>query len=133
MEFGDSRGSRGLKWMTIQACNILRANNITSMANNSKLPIGDNLHLLLGAASLSYAVPNLGKYYGSNLVNNITVEQSWFNGGIHAFNDAHGGVTNTVIFRAMGQQNCFGDSFSANQPPDLNTAFTIHDQPVYTP
>ena len=129
MEFGDSTT---LKWMTIHACNILHPANVTSMANNSKLPIGDNLHLLLGVATTGWAVPALGLDYSSNLVANVTVPQSWYNGAISAFAANHIGVTNTVTFRVMGQQNCFSDTITANNPPDDNTAFTIQDQNVYT-
>lgn len=129
MEFGDSTT---LKWMTIHACNILHPANVTSMANAGKLPFGDNLHLLLGVATTGWAVPALGQDYSSNLVAQATVEQSWYNGAISAFAVCHNGVTNTVTFRVMGQQNCFSDTIFVNNPPDPNTAFTIHDNNVYT-
>jgi hypothetical protein len=61
-DFGSADGT-GLKWMTIQACNILRPANITSMANAGRLPDNDNLHLLMGPSTTSYAVPTLGRYY----------------------------------------------------------------------
>ncbi|MGO8764188.1 MAG: DUF6345 domain-containing protein [Limisphaerales bacterium] len=129
MGFGDSYN---LKWMTIIACNILRAANITSMANNSKLPIGDNLHLLLGCSSTAYAAVNMGKYYASNLVANVTIPNAWYNCGSQAYSDNSKGITNTVTFRTMGQQNCFGDTLSVNNAPDENTAFQIQDQTVFT-
>jgi len=131
MEFGDSGGTNGLKWMTLFGCNLLHPANITSMANNSKLPMGDYLHLFLGAATTNYAASSMGKIYSSNLVAAVTIENSWNNCAIQAFAQNSRGISNTVTYRVMGQVNCFGDTIYVNQDPDINAGFQIDSKDVF--
>lgn len=130
MQFGDSAGTNGLKWMTLFGCNILRPANITSMANNSKLPIGDNLHLLLGSATVNWADSRMGKFYAKELTSGSTIENSWYNAAIAVFAGSPY-VTNTVTYRVMGQGNCFGDTIKVNQDPDINATFEIKSKDVF--
>lgn len=132
MQFGDSSGTNGLKWMTLFGCNMLRPANITSMANNSKLPLGDNLHLLLGSATTNYAASSMGQFYASNLVAKVTIENSWYNCALQSFAQNSGGMSNTVTYRVMGQANCFSDTIYTSQDPDINTAFQIKFKDVFT-
>ena len=69
--------------------------------------------------------------YASNLVANVDVPHAWYNAGKQSYGWNSSGITTTVTWRAMGQQNCFNDTFAANQDPDSNTAFQIHDEQVF--
>jgi hypothetical protein len=100
------------------------------MANNSKLPIGDNLHLLLGSATVNWAHPKMGKFYAKELTAGSTIENSWYNAAIAAFQGSPY-ITNTVTYRVMGQHNCFPDTLKVNQDPDINTAFDIKSKDVF--
>jgi len=123
--------------MTILSCNMLRPENVTSMANASRLPANDNLHLLLGASTYTYAFPTLGVAYASNLVFRVSIRNSWINGCRDAYAEAQRlggqGMTNPVTVRVMGQQSCMGDTLYQYNEPDPNTAFQILDTPVFTP
>jgi hypothetical protein len=72
MAFG-SPGTSAMKWMTIISCNTLYGPNVTSMANNSKLPINENLHLLSGFNSAPYGSPWIGYLYASNMVTSVSI------------------------------------------------------------
>jgi hypothetical protein len=138
MDFG-STGRDGLRWMTILSCNMLFSNNITSMANNSKLPNNENLHLLLGFNSFSYGSPFLGVNYASNLVMQATIWNSFASSCAITYAEAaknpaaRNSMTNGVIARVMGQENCISDTLYFYHDPDFNTAFQILDQRVFTP
>jgi len=136
MNFG-SPGANGLKWMTILSCNMLRPENITSMANASRLPRNDNLHLLLGASTYTYAFPTLGIAYASNLVFRATIQESWINGCQSAYREAQllgaRGMTNPVTVRVMGLRSCMEDRLYQYNEPDPDTAFEIIDTPVFRP
>ena len=126
-------GTNHTKWMTLVACNMLRPANFTSMANNGKLPIGDGLHLLLGSETTMYASTPMGTLYASNLVAGVTIQNSWYNCAADAYTANSRGITNKVTLRVVGQDNCFADTLSVNQDPDVNTAFQIKDKDVFTP
>jgi hypothetical protein len=138
MDFG-SPGVDGLRWMTIVACDMLYPANITSMANNSKLPDNDDLHLLLGASTTEYPARMLGIYYASNLVSDVTVWGSFATAGQAALSEAYAKsgastiMTNYVNFRVMGYDSCIGDTIHLYNDPDPNTAYDITDQRVFTP
>jgi hypothetical protein len=138
MDFG-STGKNGLRWMTILSCDMLNPGNVTSMANHGKLPDNEDLHLLLGATTPTYAVPLFGADYATNLLFNTTIWQSLQNAGRVAYADQdanpilHPQMTNKVTFRVMGYQSCINDSLFLYNDPDPNTAYQILNQTVFTP
>jgi Family of unknown function (DUF6345)/FlgD Ig-like domain/Bacterial Ig domain len=138
MDFG-STGANGLRWMTILSCNMLAPANITSMANHSILPDNDDLHLLLGATTVTYAIPTFGVYYATNLLFNTPIWNSFQDAGQVSYNEAHQNpilapqMTNTVTFRVMGYQSCIGDRLFLYNDPDPNTSYQIINSTVFTP
>jgi hypothetical protein len=138
MDFG-STGTDGLRWMTLLVCNTLYPANVTSMANNSRLPDNANLHLLLGASSFMYGTPYLGILYASNMVFDVAIKTSFENAGRAAYAKAYASgaaaqatMTNSVTFRTMGYNSCINDTLRVYNDPDPNTSFQIIDTPVYT-
>ena len=138
MAFGSS-GTSGMKWMTLLCCNMLYGPNITSMANNSKLPNNDNLHLLLGFNSTLYAPPLLGLQYASNLVMSVSIRNSLVNSCTEALRLAYLNTNNIpkmtqpVTVRVMGYNSCFGDTLYQSSDPDPNTGMNFQDTTVFTP
>jgi hypothetical protein len=138
MDFG-STGTDGLRWMTLLVCNTLYPANVTSMANNSRLPDNANLHLLLGASSFMYGTPYLGILYASNMVFDVAIKTSFENAGRAAYAKAYASgaaaqatMTNSATFRTMGYNSCINDTLRVYNDPDPNTSFQIIDTPVYT-
>lgn len=113
-----SPGTGGLRWMTIHACSVLKPENITSMKNNNKLPINEDLHLLMGGGTTIHACPAIGRLYASNLVADVPIPEAWYNTGKGAYQLAHGGVTNIVTYRTIGWTACFNDTLSLYNDPD---------------
>ena len=136
MNFG-SAATHGLKWMTLDACNSLFTNNITSMANAGKLPDNGTLHLMLGYSSTAYGNPRIQLYYASNLVSSVSIWGAWQDGNIKAlakcFAENPTGMTNKVTVRVMGLNSCINDTIYTFNDPDLNTPYEIFDVPVFTP
>jgi hypothetical protein len=135
MDFG-SDGTNGLRWMTIFACNILKPENYSSMANHSLIPVNDNLHLLLGFSTTGYAASNLGKYY-ANYLTATNYSYSVVNSLADACADAYteckpGSITNIVRIRISGWGSCFNDSLQLYNDPDLNT-IDYQDRTVFIP
>lgn len=130
MDFG-SAGPKGLRWLTMLACNVLRPANITSMINHSKLPINDNLHLLMGCETTAYAGARIGQYYSSNLVADVTIPNAWYAAASKSYQENHGGITNTVTFRTLGWQPCFSDKLSLYNDPDTSQGIFSQSQNVY--
>jgi hypothetical protein len=138
MAFG-SPGAIGMKWMTLLCCNLLYGPNITSMANNSKLPNNGNLHLMLGFNSTTYVPPSFGLLYASNLITFQTVHDSFISAcrqsiaALHADTNNIGIVTQPVTARIMGYNSCFGDTLYQSNDPDPNSGMNFEDTVVFTP
>jgi hypothetical protein len=102
------------------ACNILRDANITSMNNAGKIPVNDNLHLLMGPSTFAWANSRLGKYYANYLV---YTNQAIINALAGAIADSYAenstGITNTVKIGVIGWTSCFNDTFKQYNDPDL--------------
>jgi hypothetical protein len=65
-----------MKWMTILSCNSLRPANVDSMLNAQRFPAnGDELHLLMGATTVTYSVPWLGIYYATQASHKLKSSQ----------------------------------------------------------
>jgi len=132
-----STGQDGLRWFTTLACSILNPSDVTSMANNGRLPDNANLHLLLGSTTENYQSPLLGAYYATNMVWGTSIWQSLQNAATTAYKEEHDrgmlGMTITVTFRVMGYQSCIGDTLFQYNDPDPNTPYEIIDQTVFTP
>ena len=117
-DFG-SPGTNGLRWMTIMACNILRPANYTSMNNAGKIPVNDNLHLLLGTSTDGWSNNRLGKYYASYLVyTNQTVVNSLANAIADSYTENSTGITNIVRIGISGTSSCYNDSLQQYNDPD---------------
>jgi hypothetical protein len=136
MAFG-SPGTAGMRWMTLLCCNMLWGPNITSMANNSKLPDNGNLHLLLGFNSFGYGSGKLGLLYASNLVSFATVRNSFVNACVQAYKMEYQNTNNVPIMtqpvtaRVMGDNNCFTDTLYLYSDPDDNSGVNFQDTPVF--
>ena len=130
MDFGSDDPS-GLRWMTIFACSTLEIDCVTSMINNFAFPANDNLHLLMGSATVSYASTLMGSLYASNLVANVDIPDAWYNCAHQAYHLNHNGITNSVVFRVVGNGNCFGDTLATYNDPDPNQTGSMDDQLVF--
>lgn len=123
-----------LRWMGFLACNNLRDQNYTSMLNQGSLPIGNNLHLLCGTASISYMSENFGELWakfmlGGLLVTQRTIPNAWFDAGTKAY-EAATNITGNVTFRVVGHNNCFNDKLS-NYAGSTSGTISYVDQQVY--
>ncbi|HEY1718434.1 MAG TPA: DUF6345 domain-containing protein, partial [Verrucomicrobiae bacterium] len=115
-DFGGSDPVNGLRWMTVIACNMLNSSDYSSMKNNSRLPINDNLHLLNGVNGAFYGVPTVGTYYATNLLGGVSIKQSWINAGQQAY--AHYSLANSVNFVTVGWPDCQNDTLTSYSSPD---------------
>jgi hypothetical protein len=117
-----SGGTNGLKWMAILACSVLYNTDYNSLHLYGKLPISEDLHLLLSTSTVATAAPTIGSRWanfmlgdGTTNVPPETVEQSWFDAGQAAYDNSHGtGETNhiTITFRVAGWPGAFSDHLS---------------------
>jgi hypothetical protein len=130
MDFG-SAGTNGLRWMTIAACNMLQIDCLLSMENAGKSPVNDNLHLLMGMATTGYSNTRFGTYYASNLLANLDIPTAWYNAGTKSYHENSKGMTNSVVFRVIGNGNCSGDTLSLYNDPDPNQAGYKDDTLVF--
>jgi len=110
--FGGS-GTNGLKWMALLACNVFHDGNYDDLLVTSKLPVNNDLHLLLGASTFVTAAPNIGSLWAANMIGNgtntppMTVEQAWFQSGKTAY-VAETDYPNLLInFRVCGWPGAF--------------------------
>jgi hypothetical protein len=101
------------------------------MINNFAFPANDNLHLLMGSATVSYASTLMGSLYASNLVANVDIPDAWYNCAHQAYHLNHNGITNSVVFRVVGNGNCFGDTLATYNDPDPNQTGSMDDQLVF--
>jgi hypothetical protein len=133
MDFG-SPGTNGLRWMTIYACNILRPENYNSMNNAGKIPVNEDLHLLLGGSTLVWSCEELGTQYANNLTrNDKTIIDAFNSAGTYAHALDHGGITNVVKFATAGWPACFNDKLSGYNDPDTINGLTYQEYQIYTP
>lgn len=103
-----------LRWVAVLACNSLRDQNYNSMLGNGVLPIPSNLHLLCGTTTISYMSDNIGELWAAKMLGSFftspeTVEQAWYDGAHNSYQYATN-ISNTVIFRVAGSDNCFSDT-----------------------
>ena len=132
MDFG-SPGTNGLRWMTILACNVLRQQNYNSMRQYDKIPVNENLHLLLGFSSTGYADPNLGKYYASYMVyTNAPIITSLVSACHDAYTKNPRGITNAVTIGVTGWDSCMQDRLTLYNDPDL-IELKYYQYPAFTP
>lgn len=133
-DFGSS-AQDGLKWMTILACNMLNPTAVSSMESNFRMPINDNLHILLGCTTVAYGDPKFGYQYGSRLTGGVfgvdSVRDAWFLAGEWTY--AFYSLNQTVTFGAIGWPACLGENVYAPNSPDPGSGLLEIDQNVYTP
>jgi len=82
-----------------------------------RLPINNDLHLLLSTSTYATAAPTLGSQWASHMLKNANaVTEAWFLAGLRA----HGAETNhiTINFRVAGWPNAFSEHLTdvANSP-----------------
>lgn len=113
-----SPGTNGLKWMAILACNVLTNVDYDSLHEYGRLPINNDLHLLLSTASIATAAPTLGSLWAGNMLGDgttnhppETVEQSWFDAGSKAY-QAETNHPLVIVFRVAGWPDALGDYLS---------------------
>jgi Family of unknown function (DUF6345)/Bacterial Ig domain/FlgD Ig-like domain len=131
MDFG-SAGTNGLKWMTIYACSILASPNYDSMNAAGKIPVNENLHLLLGPSSYTYAFDGLGKHYAENLtIFTNTVVDAFNQAGIYEANYHSRWVTNNITHAVSGWPACFNDSLLFYNDPDPEDGLMYKQYTIY--
>jgi hypothetical protein len=137
-QFGNS-GSN-LRWMGILSCNNMFPDNYDDMWDKEVLPIGDNLHLLLGASSTIYVVGSFGREYasaltGANSVQRRSVMDAWFYAGTRTQGFQNSTPKKAVVFRVAGWPNCFSDDLLSYQSPDSGNPGDIQsvEQQVFAP
>lgn len=140
--FGSS-GTNGLRWMALLGCSLLRDDNYQSMYNHLKLPINNNLHLLLGASTYAGATADIGELWAKKMTKGgfFTGPEPVWDAWYHAGQDAYHYATNIDnslypgpwYFRAAGWPNCFGDKLKEYSDPNSgNPANITHlDSIVY--
>ena len=88
--FGGS-GTNGLKFMAILACSVLQNTPYNSLHLFGRLPISEDLHLLLTTSTVASSAPTLGSLWAGNMLgthgtNGVqTVKNSWFLAGHEAY------------------------------------------------
>lgn len=129
MDFG-STGTNGLRWMTIYACNMLNSANYNSMNNAGKIPVNENLHLLLAPSTTSYAWLGFGKSYAHDLTEgNETIQSAFSDAGTYW---AHlNGAPFTIKFAVSGWLNCLNDKLSLYYDPDPSDGLQYQETQVY--
>ncbi len=139
--FGGS-ASNQLKYMAILACNVLQNTPYNSMYIDGKLPINNDLHLLLSTSTFATAAPNIGRFWAGYMLgtrgpNGVqTVEQSWYKSGQDAY--AQGETAHLVIkFRVAGWPSAFSENITdkdsspgtGNVLDIVKTDFTVYSNP----
>jgi hypothetical protein len=119
--------------MTMTGCNLLRKANYDSMNNAGRIPVNENLHLLLGASTTFWADPDIGKTYAQMLLLNNKIISSWTYAGSAAYNFNHRGITNQVKYAVIGWPACYDDSLATYNDPDTGNGLQYQEYPVYTP
>jgi hypothetical protein len=114
--------------------------NYDDMWNKEVLPIGDNLHLLLGASSTVYLVSSFGREYasaltGANGVRRESILESWFYAGTKTQGFQKKTPKQTVTFRVAGWPNCFNDDLLSYESPDSGNPGDIEsfERDVFAP
>lgn len=131
-DFG-SAGTNGLRWMTIMACNIMRPQNYASMNNAGKIPVNDDLHLLLGPSTTAWSHNKVGKYYASYLVyTNQTIVNALAGAMADGYSEDPRGITNIIRIGISGWNSCFGDTLQLYNDPDLNS-LQYNERTCYIP
>lgn len=120
-DFGSSGSD--LRWMAILSCNNMIDNSYDDMWDKELLPIGDDLHLLLGSSSVIFVASNFGRQYASALtglhgITRRTVAESWFYTGTVSQGFQTNSVKKTVSFRVAGWPACFSDDLVNYSAPD---------------
>ncbi len=131
MDFGSS-GTNGLRWMTIFACNIMKSANYTSMNNAGKIPVNDNLHLLQGFSTTSYAFQGMGYDYVRNMTKNNQSIVDAFNAAVReeaTINSINVPITlkNAVSY----WPNCLGDKLTSYSDPDPLDGLNYQETQVF--
>jgi hypothetical protein len=114
-QFGFGNSNR---WMTILACNSLRAANVTSMVNAGGLPLKET-HIVCGCGTIAGVDDVIGQYWAQNMVRkNQAVVDSWFNAGKKGYTGIpSNSFTDPVIFSAVGYPECMSDTVSLYTNP----------------
>jgi hypothetical protein len=136
--FGSS-GTNGLRWMALLGCSMLRDDNYQSMYNHLKLPINNNLHLLLGCNTFAGATADIGKLWAKKMTRSQLlggpkpIWQSWYEAGREAYAGATNINNGPWVFRAAGWPNCFGDTLKEYEDPNSGNPanITYQDQQVW--
>ncbi len=120
-KFGSS-GSN-LRWMGMLSCNNMIESCYDDMYNKELLPIGNNLHLLLGSSSVIFVASNFGDEYALALtglagVQRLSVADAWFYAGTRSQGFQTNAVKKTVTFRVAGWLNCLSDDLENYSVPN---------------
>lgn len=134
-----SPSTNGLKWMAILGCSVLQDTAYNSLYEYGRLPINNDLHILLATESVATMVPRLGTLWPQKMLgvgtNAQAVEPAWFAAGQQAYNNSDGqGETNhiTITFRAAYWPDALSDTITnINASYGTGNTFDIaHDDRV---
>ena len=135
-----SGATNGLKWMAILGCNVLNDIPYNSLRQYGRLPMNNDLHLLLSTATTATAAPTIGKFWAENMfglgTNSVhPVADAWFIAGDHAYH-GYGGTeaeTNhvTIIFRVAYWPDALNDYITdVNGSPGTGSQLDINKKDV---
>jgi len=123
-------GSTNLFWMGLFACNSLEHGAFQSMYNSGRLPINNNLHILLGISSTAYATADYGQIWARKM-KTMPIGAAWIDAAKDAYKAAGTNITGVITFRYAGWGNCFFDTLKNNQAPDTSGGISYVDEQVF--
>jgi len=113
-----SFGSDNLRWMAILSCNNLHEANYFDMWNKGRLPVGEQLHLLLGCSTSVYMISSFGRIFADQLARGVQIREAWFHAGRATQHVENPHPTVPVIFRVVGYDECMSDTIYNWSDPD---------------
>ncbi len=134
MNMGGS-GTNGLKWMVLDQCFSLFHANWTSMNTAGIKPYNSNMHLILGANTVTWTSTrkwyNFAKYvnYGVTNVSPLTIRNAYYQGNQDAFHNVQLPPGTTITLAVAGDSACLDDSLQTTNTPSGSWQWT--SQSVY--
>jgi hypothetical protein len=121
-------GSANLRWMAILTCNNLHEINYQDMWEKFRLPVNEQLHLLLGCSTTVYMVSSFGRIFGDQLSRGTSVREAWFHAGraTQHVNNPH--PTEPVRFRVVGWLSCWNDTIYNWSEPEPEEGFPFDEE-----
>jgi hypothetical protein len=127
-------GTNGLKWIAVNACSSLRQSQWTTMVNNNIAPLNNNLHMILGSATITYSNTKLPQFWaedmlGSGSVGPLDIRTAWYQAGTDSFGAAK--PPQAITFAAAGFNSCRTETLNSTNTPSGGMFYD--SSTVYTP